>query len=123
MTLNRRFLVLGAALLALAACSRGPKPEKQPAANATPPPADSPLAKVKTGMTEAQVLSIMGQPSDQGAYITGKAFIPWYFGSDTARVAYYYKGQGRVVFAAGGIGNRAGTVQRVEYDPNEDGVR
>ena len=122
MTLNRRFLVLGAALLALTACSKGPKPDKQ-AANATPPPADSPLAKVKTGMTEAQVLSILGQPTDQGASITGKQFIPWYFGSDTARVAYYYKGQGRVVFAAGGIGNRAGTVQRVEYDPTEDGVR
>ena len=121
MAMTRRLLVVGACVLALAACSRGPKPEKQP--SYPPPPADSPLAKVTTGMTESQVIALLGQPQDQNAYVTGKAFIPWYFGPDSARVAFYYKGMGRVVFSAGGMGHRVGTVQRVEYDPNEAGHR
>jgi hypothetical protein len=119
MAMTRRSLVVAACVLALAACSRGPKPEKQQQHYA-PPPADSPLAKVGHGMTEAQVLSLIGQPTSQSAGMTGKQFIPWYFGGDTERVVYYYKGQGRVVF---GGGRSAVTVRQVEYDPSEDGYR
>jgi hypothetical protein len=46
-------------------------------------------------------MSIMGQPNDQGAHITGKAFIPFYFGSDRYRYEVTYKGQGRLLFAGG----------------------
>jgi hypothetical protein len=116
MIMNRRSLVVVACVLALA-CSRGPKPEKQQQ-HYPPPPADSPLAKASHGMTEAQVLQAVGQPSSQSAGMTGKQFIPWYFGGDTERVVYFYKGQGRVIF---GGGRNALTVLHVEYDPNEDG--
>jgi hypothetical protein len=88
---------------------------------ATPPPASSPLAKVQTGMSQREVQNLIGPPSDEKQYITGKAFIPWYFGPDRSRSAYYYKGQGRVVFAGGSVGNMTGKVVRVEYDPNESG--
>jgi hypothetical protein len=47
------------------------------------------------------VLSMLGQPSDQGAHPTGKAFIPFYFGSDRFRYEVVYKGQGRLLFAGG----------------------
>jgi hypothetical protein len=88
---------------------------------AAPPPASSPLAKVQTGMSQREVQNLIGPPSDEKQYITGKAFIPWYFGPDRSRSAYYYKGQGRVIFAGGSVGNMTGKVVGVEYDPNESG--
>lgn len=114
--------------IALAACARraaapadGGQPAARGEADATPPPADSPLAKVQTGMSERQVEEILGPPTEQNAYVTGKAFVPFYFGPDAARVGYFYKGVGRVIFAAGGPYSRTLRVQRVEYDPNETG--
>lgn len=61
-----------------------------------------------------------GEQPDQNAYITGKAFIPFYFGPDRHRMTYFYKGVGRVVFSGGGFSMNA-TVSRVEYDPGEPG--
>jgi hypothetical protein len=116
MTMTRRSLVAVACVLALAACSHGPKPDKQ--THYAPPPASSPLSKINTGMTEAEVLQLVGQPQSQHAGISGKQFIPFYYGPDTERVVYFYKGEGRVVF---GGGRQAMTVQHVEYDPSEDG--
>ena len=72
-------------------------------------------------MSERDVEDLLGRPTDQNAYVTGKAFVPFYFGPDAARVAYFYKGLGRVVFAAGGPYSRTLRVQRVEYDPSEPG--
>ena len=39
------------------------------------PPVDSPLAKVRTGMGQREVQDLIGAPTDQKTYITGKAFI------------------------------------------------
>lgn len=86
-----------------------------------PAPAGSKLATVTNGMTEAQVIAILGPPTSQQNYVTGKAFIPFYYGPDTSRLDYRYKGIGIVCFSR----NRysSGTeVVRVDYDPNEDGV-
>jgi hypothetical protein len=57
--------------------------------------------QLKIGMSSGQVMGIMGQPTDQGAHITGKAFIPFYFGSDRYRYEVVYKGVGRLLFAGG----------------------
>ena len=46
-----------------------------------------------------QAIDLAGQPTDQGAYITGKAWIPFYFGSDRARWEMAYKGKGRLIFS------------------------
>jgi hypothetical protein len=88
---------------------------------ATPPPAGSPLAKVQVGMSARDVEAILGPPSDENAYMTGKAFIPFFYGRDRWRRAYFYKGVGRVVFAGGGGFSQNARVTRVEYDPNETG--
>ncbi len=70
----------------------------------------SKFAQLKIGMSAAQVLSMLGQPSDQGAHPTGKAWIPFYFGSDRYRYEVVYKGQGRLLFASGaGFGWDANT--------------
>jgi hypothetical protein len=87
-------------------------------------PADSPLAKVKVGMTMQQVSEILGMPTNQVKYATGKAWIPYYFGDDTSRLEWSYKGIGRVIFTGGNVfGGGGGAVQRVDYDPSETGVR
>jgi len=122
-------VVCGMAVLAVAGCAdkRSPSADADRKAAAEkdkypPAPAGSPMAKVQVGMTEPQVSAILGVPDDSKAYITGKAFIPWYFGPDQSRFACYYKSKGRVIFSGGNQwGAGRGKVVRVEYDPSEDG--
>src|SRR5262245_14411915 len=121
-------VLCGVALLGVNACTKRSPSEKeaqhQAAAEAKlpPPPAGTKLSKVQVGMTEPQVAAIMGVPDDSKAYITGKAFIPFYYGPDQSRFACYYKGQGRIIFSGGNAwGAGRGKVVQVEYDPNEDG--
>ena len=100
------------------------RPANEAAAKPVPPPPSSPLAKVKEGMGMKEVSDLLGQPTDQNQYATGKAFIPWYFGDDVSRIEWHYKGIGRVVFTGGGAwGQQGGRVQWVEYDPSESGYR
>jgi hypothetical protein len=63
------------------------------------PAANSRFTKLKIGMAQKQVTDLIGEPTDQGAYVTGKAFIPFYFGSDRSRWEMVYKGQGRLIFS------------------------
>lgn len=57
------------------------------------------FTRLRIGMSQQQVVDLAGQPTDQGAYVTGKAFIPFYFGSDRSRWEMVYKGQGRLIFS------------------------
>jgi len=66
------------------------------------------FSQLQIGMGIRQVVDIVGPPTDQGAYITGKAFIPFYFGSDRNRFELFYKGRGRLIFAGGAVGNPSG---------------
>jgi hypothetical protein len=99
--------------------SKDPAAAEAPAAAAVavPIPADSPMAQITTGMTEIDVRKILGEPTRSRSYMTGKAWIPWYYGSDTARTAWTYAGQGEVVFSrnrySGGL-----SVVRVDYNPS-----
>jgi hypothetical protein len=65
------------------------------------PTPDSPFTKLQIGMGMKQVTDLIGQPTDQGSYVTGKAWIPFYFGSDQYRHEMVYKGLGRLIFAGG----------------------
>lgn len=118
-------LVIVSLLAALVAgCSGKADTAAAPEASAKPIPADSPLAKVKVGMTMQQVSEILGMPTNQVKYSTGKAWIPYYYGDDTSRLEWSYKGIGRVIFTGGNVfGGGGGAVQRVDYDPSETGVR
>src|SRR5579871_5780266 len=71
--------------------------ESQPAK--VPIPADSPLAKIKDGMSPEEVSSLIGPPTSQGAYATGKAFIPFHYGGDNSRRIFRYKGMGTIIFS------------------------
>lgn len=88
------------------------------------PAPKSSFNKLKIGMGMKQVTDIVGQPTDQGAYVTGKAWIPFYFGSDTYRHELVYKGLGRLIFAGGGVGNyNAGHLIHIIHNANEGGYR
>jgi hypothetical protein len=72
------------------------------------PAPNSKFNQLQIGMSLKQVTDIAGQPTDSGAYVTGKAFIPFYFGGDRTRIELAYKGQGRLIFAGGNLGNISG---------------
>jgi hypothetical protein len=86
------------------------------------PPQDSPFAKIALGMSQKQVIDLIGPPTDQKLYQTGKVWIPFYHGTDAVRIEFRYKGQGVITLTGGtGFGGGAWTVYRVIYDPSESG--
>jgi hypothetical protein len=88
------------------------------------PAPGSKFTQLKIGMSMRQVTDIAGQPSDQGAYITGKAWIPFYFGSDRHRFEMVYKNQGRLIFAGGSLGDLSGgNLIWIIHSAAEDGYR
>ena len=92
--------------------------EAAEAAKYPQPPADSPLAKIKRDMTEEEVRAILGPPTTQGSYETGKRHIPIYgaFATDQTRTEFVYKGLGLVTFNRNTYTGRLHVV-RVVYDP------
>ncbi|GAB2893051.1 hypothetical protein GCM10027046_22480 [Uliginosibacterium flavum] len=80
------------------------------------PAAGSKLAKLQIGMPQAEVEKLIGRPDDIRGHITGKAFNPFYFGSDAARVEWIYRGHGSVAFDAGHWGG-GGVVMMINHDP------
>ena len=82
------------------------------------------FAQLEIGMPMKQVTDIAGQPTDQGAYVTGKAWIPFYFGSDRYRHELVYKNQGRLIFAGGSLGNvTGGNLIWIIHNATEPGYR
>ncbi len=90
------------------------------------PVAGSKFNQLQIGMGVQQVINLLGQPSDQGAYMTGKAWIPFYFGSDRSRYEAVYKGQGRLIFATSagwGWGSEGANLIWIIHSANEPGTR
>ena len=88
------------------------------------PAANSKFTQLQIGMGMRQVIDLAGQPTDQGAYMTGKAWIPFYFGSDRHRHEMTYKGQGSLIFAGGSIGNMSSAnLISIIHNPLESGYR
>jgi hypothetical protein len=83
--------------------------------------------KLQIGMGMREAMDIAGPPTDQGAYVTAKAWIPWYFGSDKHRQELVYKGMGRLIFASGGGwgwgGSSGGNLVWIIHNSNEPGYR
>jgi hypothetical protein len=89
------------------------------------PVAGSKFSQLQIGMGVQQVINLLGQPSDQGAYLTGKAWIPFYFGSDRSRYEAVYKGQGRLIFATSagwGWGSEGANLIWIIHSANEPGT-
>ena len=117
------YALAGALTMGLIGCAAQSEPA--PPKVVAPIPASSPLSKVTVGMTMAQVAEILGQPTDKNDYVSGKAWIPFYYGNDARRQEWHYKGQGSVTFAGGNVfgGAAGGEVVSVNYDPSNTGFR
>ncbi|MBA3581108.1 MAG: hypothetical protein H0W44_01505 [Gammaproteobacteria bacterium] len=118
-------LISVTALFILNGCSRSAKPEAAPTQNeasttAAQKPAKtaktargtvnadggiegkitagSKFSKIKINMTDKEVVALIGQPTTRRAHLTGKAFIPFHRGNDTARMIVAYQGEGTIVY-------------------------
>lgn len=88
------------------------------------PAPGSKFTRLQIGMSMRQAVDIAGQPTDQGAYMTGKAWIPFYFGSDRHRYEMVFKGQGRLIFAGGSLGDfTGGNLIWIIHNAQEGGYR
>ncbi|HEY1922915.1 MAG TPA: hypothetical protein VGG44_09225 [Tepidisphaeraceae bacterium] len=88
----------------------------------TPIPADSIFAKVHMGEERDEVFAAIGQPTSIGAYVTGKAFIPFHYsGSDDHRLVAHYKGVGVIYFGNDSAYTTGYSVVDMSYDPNDPG--
>jgi hypothetical protein len=88
------------------------------------PAAGSKFAKLKIGMLREDVFNQIGYPTYQGAYVTAKAWIPFYHGSDRVRWEAVYNGQGRLIFSqqAGWGGSSGFYLTWIIHSANEGGA-
>jgi hypothetical protein len=110
--------------------AEGSKPAEAPAPVIVGnPPADHPFGKLKIGMKYEEVIAIVGKPTNQQSWCTGKQHIPFYFGEDKGRAESYFKGMGKLDFNAGVTmlpfrickGSDPTTLIYVEYNPEATG--
>jgi predicted small secreted protein len=88
------------------------------------PAPGSKFTKLQIGMSMKQVTDLIGRPNDQGAYVTGKAWIPFYYGSDRYRHELVYKSQGRLIFSGGSAGDySSGYLTSIIHNTQEGGYR
>lgn len=94
------------------------------------PPADSPFGKLKIGMKYQEALAIVGKPTSESSWCTGKHRIPFYYGDDRGRAQAVFEGVGKLDFNASisvGIFGRCSGDQPldlvyIEYDPATTGA-
>lgn len=81
-------------------------------------PPGSKWAKLQIGMEQPEVERILGGSSnDIRTMPTGKAFIPFYYGTDRYRYEVVYHGQGSVSYTGGSWGGGRGVLMMINYDP------
>lgn len=93
------------------------------------PPADHPFGKLKIGMSYEEVLAIVGKPTSESSWCTGKQHIPFYFGDDKGRAEAQFKGMGKLDFNAGVTvfpfrickGSTPTSLIYIEYNPEATG--
>lgn len=87
------------------------------------PAPGSKFTELKIGMPIKQVIDIVGEPTDRGAYITGKAFIPFFGGSGRHREELVYKGKGRLIFDGKAGFDSGANLVWIIHSASEDGYR
>lgn len=80
-------------------------------------PPGSKWAKLQIGMHQSEVERILGVTSNIRAYVTAKAWIPFYFGGDSHRYEAVYAGQGSVAYTGGSWGGGQGILMMINFDP------
>ncbi len=79
----------------------------------------SKFAKIKLGMSMAQVNSTIGSPNDSRSHETGKRWIPLYYGTDTRRIQALYSGEGCLTYNGGNrFGGAGKKLIGINVDPS-----
>ena len=86
----------------------------------TPAPG-SKFARLKMGMSMQQVEHQIGPPTSQSTHMTGKQFIPFYFGGDTYRTDFYYRREGELTFSPDHMGDSNQTLIYMRVNPKATG--
>jgi hypothetical protein len=87
------------------------------------PASGSQFVRLQIGMSMRQVTDLIGRPNDMGSYVTGKAWIPFYYGSDRYRYELLYRGQGRLIFAGSNVGDPSAHLISIIHNAQESGYR
>ena len=61
--------------------------------------AGSRFERLQIGMERSEVVRIAGRPTSEFSHITGKAFIPYFYGSGGAEIKMAYSGLGRLILS------------------------
>ena len=88
----------------------------------TPAPG-SKFSRVQIGMPKKQVEDLIGQPTDTASHVTGKAFIPFYFGGDTYMLEAFYRGEGQLSLRAVRIQQHGLSARAHHCGPERTGLR
>ena len=80
-------------------------------------PSGSKWSKLQIGMHQSEVERILGVTSNIRAYVTAKAWIPFYFGGDSHRYEAVYAGQGSVAYTGCSFGGGQGILMMINFDP------
>ena len=86
------------------------------------PASGSKFDKLEIGMSSTAVVMLIGVPDDQISHITWKEFIPFYFGSGTAEMEYFYTHSGRLTFGNEGGSLTEYTLIKIENNPQAEGL-
>ncbi|HST44563.1 MAG TPA: hypothetical protein VLK29_04990 [Luteimonas sp.] len=80
------------------------------------------FAKLRIGMTPAQVQEIMdGAPDRNHSFESGKRWIPFYYGNDSQRLQVLYRREGCLTFTGGNVfGGGGNELVRITATPRED---
>ena len=92
------------------------------ARKSTPSSKNVDFTLVKEGMSMEEVDDLLGPPTNQTTYMTGKQFQPFNFGArDYQRTKYLYKGVGHIEFSMKSAYNGIFRVIKIVPDRNESG--
>ena len=104
------------------AAAAAPAVAAVPVAAAAPAPKTVDFSIIREGMSQAEVDSLIGQPTAQTQRMTGKQWQPFNFGAkDLQRLYYLYKGVGRIEFSMKSGYEGVFRVIKVSPDPAESG--
>ncbi|MDP3537491.1 MAG: hypothetical protein Q8S26_02175 [Azonexus sp.] len=82
-------------------------------------PPGSKWSRLIIGMEQPEVERILGITHEVRHTPTGKAYMPFYYGTDRYRNEHVYRGQGSVSYTSGGSwGAGRGVLMMINYDPN-----
>jgi hypothetical protein len=109
----------GGAAYGSASAQATPKPA--PAAAAAPV-GKADFSLVKVGMTMAEAVTLIGEPTNTSSHVTGKAFRPFNFsGKGSVRSYALYKGVGRLVLSNDSAYSTSQRIVEIVPDPTETG--